>query len=224
MHDFDKYSETYQKELDRCLNFSGETSGYFAEYKARYLQRLLHGDYDGNILDYGCGVGMLSASMAKYLPRAKLSGYDVSAASIGKTSDKIAAKGLFTHDISKLGVDYDLIVLSNVLHHIPPGERGMTIESLFGRLSRAGLMVIFEHNPLNPLTRRVVDRCPFDKDAKLLAPSEAAGYLLRAGFHISRLDYIVFFPGQLKWFRLLERFLGRLPLGAQYVITAKRDA
>ncbi|MCL4474255.1 MAG: class I SAM-dependent methyltransferase [Actinobacteria bacterium] len=223
MQDFDRYSDNYQQELDRCLKISGDASGYFAEYKARYLEKRLSGDYSGNILDYGCGVGMLSAAMARYLPQARLNGYDISAASIGKISNEIAAKGLFTDDISRVGGDYDLIVLSNVLHHIPSAERRMTIASLHERLSPAGLIVIFEHNPLNPLTRRVVDGCPFDKNAELLAPSEAVDYLLKAGFHISRRDYIVFFPGQLKWFRPLERFLGRLPLGAQYVITGKSD-
>ncbi|MBE0429437.1 MAG: class I SAM-dependent methyltransferase [Thermoleophilia bacterium] len=224
MQDFDKYSETYQEELDRCLNVSGYSSDYFAEYKARYLERFLPDDFDGRILDYGCGIGLLTAQMARHLPRARLNGYDVSAVSIAKIGSEIAARGLFTQDFSMIGHDYDLIVMSSVLHHIPPGERSKTIEDLAERLSRKGQMVIFEHNPLNPVTRRIVDRCDFDRDARLLAASEAAGHLRQAGLNISRRDYMVFFPGRLRWFRPLERLLGWLPLGGQYAIAGQRDA
>ena len=181
-------------------------------------------DYSGNILEYGCGVGLLAAHITRYLPQASLSGYDVSATSIEIIKREISAKGLFTNEISKLAADYDLIILSNVIHHILKGERENIIKDLFNRISCGGRMIIFEHNLLNPLTRMVVDRCPFDRDAELLAPSEASDYMAKAGFRIIRRDYIVFFPALLKWFRPLERFLGRLPLGAQYVITGMRDA
>ncbi len=223
MADFDKYSASYQQELDKCLKFTGESSDYFAEYKACYLERLLPTEYRGQILDYGCGVGLLVACLAKHFPLAKIGGYDISPLSIAKINKELKIDGLFTDDISNIGSDYNIIILSNVLHHIGLADRSDTIGDLAHRLSHSGMMVIFEHNPFNPLTRKIVDRCEFDKGSKLLAPAETAGYLLRGGMRISARDYISFFPGQLRWLRPLESFLGWLPLGAQYAIAGKKD-
>ncbi len=222
MNKFDEYSETYQQELDNCLRNWGDSASYFAEYKACYLKKFLYPDYSGNILDYGCGVGLLATQVAKHLPRVRISGYDLSAASIEKIGNDLTSRGVFTHDIAQLDENYDLILLSNVLHHISRKEREVTIKNLFNRLSHTGLIIIFEHNPSNPFTRRVVGCCRFDSDAQLLTPSEAAGYLLKTGMQISKRDYIVFFPRLLKWLRPLERHIGWLPIGAQYVITGKR--
>ena len=37
-----------------------------------------------------------------------------------------------------------------------------------------GLVCVIEHNPLNPLTRLAVNRCPFDADAVLLRSGQLA--------------------------------------------------
>ncbi len=223
MADFDKYSAGYQRELDDCLKLTGRSSDYFAAYKVRYLKRFLQADYQGKILDYGCGIGLLAAHLAKQFPLASIGGYDLSGLSIAKINKELKERGRFTDDISKIDFDYNLIVLSNVLHHISLAERDETIGNLVHRLLPSGMIVIFEHNPFNPLTRKIVDRCVFDKDTNLLAPAETAGYLLNEGMRVSRRDYISFFPGQFRWLRPFEPFLGWLPLGAQYVIAGKKD-
>ena len=48
-------------------------------------------------------------------------------------------------------------------------------------LRPGGIAAIFEHNPLNPLTRRVVSNCVFDEDAVLLRRRRARGLLRQAG-------------------------------------------
>jgi hypothetical protein len=40
---FDQFADDYQRILDQTLAALGEGSSYFAEYKARYLSRLLRG-------------------------------------------------------------------------------------------------------------------------------------------------------------------------------------
>jgi hypothetical protein len=83
-------------------------------------------------------------------------------------------------------------------------------------------LVIFEHNPANPVTRWVVERCPFDHDAILLPPSETCDYARAAGLRVLRRDYIVFMPRPLAWLRPMEPWLAWLPAGAQYAMSARK--
>ena len=85
-----------------------------------------------------------------------------------------------------------------------------------------GVVALFEHNPLNPLTRLAVSRCEFDEGVELLGPGEAAALLSDAGLTPLERRYIVFFPWPRPRAMRLEAHLGRLPLGAQHVVAARR--
>ncbi len=219
---FDRFAGDYKQVLDRSVAVSGEESIYFAEYKARYLRRLLSPNFAGKVLDFGCGVGLLSGFLKKHLPAIQLDGYDVSQDSIRRVERALTAQGTFTSDLAQLARDYRLIVIANVMHHIPPPERKGVIQDLAARLAPGGSLAIFEHNPANPVTRWVVERCPFDDDAVLLPPAEARNYATQAQLSLTRSDYIVFLPHLLAWLRPLESSLRWLPLGAQYVIVAEK--
>ena len=84
-----------------------------------------------------------------------------------------------------------------------------------------GLVAIFEHNPLNPLTRKAVRGCEFDRDAELLSRREAAALLTAADLR-PRSRFIEFFPWRSRLLRRVETRLGWLPLGAQYAVFAHR--
>ena len=79
-----------------------------------------------------------------------------------------------------------------------------------------GRMAIFEHNPLNPLTRWIVSHCAFDTGAVLLRPAEVSRLFRSVNMSGTRLDYIESFPGVLAVLRPLEPFLRWFPAGAQY--------
>ena len=221
MH-FDRFAGDYRQVLDRSVAVSGEDSAYFAEYKACYLRRLLGADFPGKALDFGCGIGLLSGFLKKHLPAIQLDGYDVSQDSIRQVSGALTSQGTFTSDSAQLARDYRLIVIANVMHHIPPHERKEVIHELGARLDRGGMLAVFEHNPSNPVTRWVVERCPFDDDAILLPPRETLSYLTEAKLTPKRRDYIVFLPHFLAWARRLESSLSWLPLGAQYVAVGEK--
>jgi SAM-dependent methyltransferase len=218
--DFDHFATTYQQLLNDSVSLSGESVEYFADMKARYLQRSLGACFTGNILDYGCGVGMLTHFLVKQFPECRVDGYDPSERSLSEIPAAIAMRGLFTNNLSKLRSDYDLVVLANVMHHVPPGERQELVSRLVSRMAPGGRLFVFEHNPLNPLTRRSVRLCPFDADAVLLWPGELRGYLSGAGLRLESRDYIVFFPRLLSWLRPLEPVLKWCAAGAQYVTAA----
>jgi 2-polyprenyl-3-methyl-5-hydroxy-6-metoxy-1,4-benzoquinol methylase len=222
--DFDQFAHDYTSVLDQCVGLSGETSQYFADYKARYLAAALAdcGDVK-KILDYGCGTGQLSAALKKRLPNAIHHGYDVSQASLDRVDSTLARSGRFTSDLARLDNDYDAIVMAAVLHHIPVVKRDQIIREVANRLRANGRVLIFEHNPFNPVTRWVVNQCQFDRDAVLLKPKEAIAHLRAAGLRFVRRDYIVFFPRPLSLCRPLERYLRWCPMGAQYVITGSKS-
>src|SRR5438128_391512 len=93
--------------------------------------------------------------------------------------DQLRLQGTFTTKLDALEPTYELIVLSNVLHHVTPVDRQDLIREAGSRLALGGKLVIFEHNPINPLTRWVVSQCPFDEDAILLPNGETRGYFRR---------------------------------------------
>ncbi len=58
------------------------------------------------------------------------------------------------------------------------------------RITRqGGLIAVFEHNPLNPLTVHAVNTCSFDANAKLILARDLARRLRAAGWarNMSRL-------------------------------------
>src|SRR5207248_3291438 len=165
---FDQFAGNYQEVLDRAVAASGEGSAYFAEYKARYLARVLPKSSFARVLDYGCGVGLLSGFLQRHLQPVQLDGFDLSRDSIAAVDSSLKQKGTFTWDPHQLRSDYTLIVIANVLHHVEPNERASVVRDLSSRLTTGGTLAIFEHNPANPITRRTVDQCPFDKDVVLL--------------------------------------------------------
>jgi SAM-dependent methyltransferase len=220
--EFDRFARDYEKILNQSVAASGEDSRYFAEYKAGYLKRLLPPGFAGRVLDFGCGVGLLSGVLQQRMPGAQIDGYDVSRDSIERVPAAVASHGVFTSDPAGLSHAYHLIVIANVLHHIRPGDRQAVFGEMAGRLAPGGSLVVFEHNPANPVTRWVVERCPFDHDAVLLPPAETGGYARAAGLAVARRDYIVFMPRALAWLRPLEPWISWLPAGAQYAMSARK--
>lgn len=220
---FDRYAASYKAVLNRSISISGESGQYFADLKARYVASRLGAGFSGRLLDFGCGVGVLSRSLLHYLPGAAVDGYDTSTASISAVDDELAVRGRFTSVPEDLRADYDAIVVANVLHHVQPPLRQQTLVFLAERLSRKGCVFVFEHNPGNPLTRLAVYRCPFDEDAILLWPREARNLSLGAGLRAVRRDFLVFFPRPLARARFLEQRLTWCPLGAQYVLIAAKE-
>jgi SAM-dependent methyltransferase len=220
--EFDRFADDYEKILNQSVAASGEDSMYFAEYKAAYLKRLVPPGFAGRVLDFGCGVGLLSGVLKQQMPGAQIDGFDVSRDSIERVPAGLAAQGVFTSDLAALSHAYPLIVVANVLHHIRPGDRQAVFGELAARLASGGSLIVFEHNPANPVTRWVVERCPFDLDAVLLPPAETCGYARAAGLAVARRDYIVFMPRVLAWLRPLEPWIAWLPAGAQYAVSARK--
>ena len=217
---FDDYSASYQEAIQKSIGVSGDSVEYFDQYKINCLKRwLLKERKEFNLLDYGCGIGKLSQVIAYDYPQAQVYGYDPSEQSLDyarKKSNNISNL-YYGHELH-LAAQYDYAISSNVFHHIHPNERDLALNEIHRSLKKGGVLVIIEHNPLNPLTRIVVKRCEFDWDAILLKPNEIKKRANETGFIIKKKRYIVFFPRHLSVFRCFEPWMSPIPIGAQFYI------
>ena len=84
---------------------------------------------------------------------------------------------------------FDLVIISAVLHHVPPADRSDVFSALHRSLRPEGKLVVFEHNPLNPVTRYVVAHTPIDQNAILLRARETQERLRWAQFQNVRTKY-----------------------------------
>src|SRR5689334_17104867 len=123
------------------------------------------------VLDVGCGTGNSHAMLAPHVGR--FCAIDVSASSIEIARTKNPQVEYATYDgvhVPHPDAMFDFAVAVCVFHHVPLEQRLALVSDIRRALKPGGFIVIFEHNPLNPLTMRVVNRCEFDRDAVLLRP------------------------------------------------------
>jgi len=220
---FDPYAHSYRDLHRNSVRASGEEPDYFAAYKVECMARMLDEPASGaplRILDFGCGVGNSIPHLVRLFPNAQIHGLDVSGESVGlaKASYPTALFGVLGEESLPLpDASIDVAMAACVYHHIPPEQRLRWTRELKRVLKPGGHVFIFEHNPLNPLTQKVVRDCPFDDDAILLSRAESLSLLKAGGFTSTDVRYIVFFPKLLAFMRPLEKLLVKVPLGAQYV-------
>lgn len=212
---FDEYSANYDELLHESTKFYAADSEYFAKYKVDLIRQASTRPV-ARVLEYGCGTGRNVEYLRAAFPNAEVVGTDVSAASLEVAA---ASNPAATFAVERDGLDigkFDLIFVASVFHHIPPAERPAVTRMLAQRLAPQGSIDVFEHNPYNPVTRWIVNTCPFDADAILLKPEELRSLFKGAGIDLQRLSYCLFVPPRLSWLAPLEKYLGWLPLGGQY--------
>jgi len=216
---FDGVAQSYDALYERSLVASGESAEYFAKYKLSCLERL-GVSHDEAVLDWGCGVGNVLGPLAGVYR--EVHGFDPSSESMRIAAERVPKARLHSQASDVPEAHFGAAVLSGVLHHVPEDEHRALLETVRSKLRPGGRLVVFEHNPLNPVTQRAVAACEFDDDAVLLWPWRARRLLAHAGLRDVRLDFIVFFPRPLAFLRPLESRLGWLPLGAQVMVVGAR--
>lgn len=229
-NEFDAHADSYRHTLDRALAIGGGDSVYYAERKFAALKAFQRGyshAAPASILDFGCGTGTNLPFLRALFPDAELYGVDVSHRSLDVAGERQVCRCQLTaYDGVTLPFNasiFDMVVVSNVLHHIEPSCRASTLEEIARCLRPGGLLAIFEHNPFNPLTRKVVRDCPFDAGVTLVRPREIKSVLGAQGYEVATFWNIIFFPAALKKLNAVEHQLRWIPLGAQYALFAKRQ-
>lgn len=219
--DFDEYSDRYEDLVAGQLAFFSKDRGYFSENKVSIVAERL-GRSPERILDFGCGIGLNLPCLARRFPAAKLHATDISGQSLAHVRAKHPEVSVI-EDRDLDGHAFDLIFVSGVFHHVPVGQREGVMNRLSSLLSAAGSLFVFEHNPYNPVTRRMVATCPFDGDAVLVSlPGMKALMRRGSGFAAVGGGYCLFFPESLGFLRPVEPWLRWLPLGGQHFTMGTR--
>ena len=226
--EFDRFAEAYTSTHADNIRLSGEDPAYFARYKIEEVRR--RWDASGRpepraILDFGTGIGNSLPHLKRLFPQAAITGLDVSQKSLDVAARRFPETAtLVRYDgggaLPLAQASLDLIFSACVFHHIDQAEHGAIFAGLRALLRPGGLMVVFEHNPVNPATRYIVATCPFDENAVLLSAPALQKCQAQAGFSRVEVAYTGFFPGALRALRPLERLMTALPIGAQYYTVA----
>jgi SAM-dependent methyltransferase len=225
--EFDAYTANYNEEINKALSFSGMDIDFFARVKNEYLVDILDARLGGagkvELLDVGCGIANAHKQLVGRV--GKLSGIDVSAESIAvarQTNPDIRYEVFDGIHLPFADRSMDAAFAVNVFHHVPVGQRPALVDDIRRVLRPGGLFAIFEHNPLNPITRHVVNTCAFDKDAILLRRRDSETLLRNAGFGDSSTRYIFSIPPAGSLLRKVDRLFSLLPFGAQYYTIGTR--
>jgi SAM-dependent methyltransferase len=225
--DFDEYSDSYREAIEESISFSGADLDFFTRAKAEALLELagrVAAADSLSFLDVGCGIGETDRFLEGRVGR--LAGVDVAPKALEHARARnpwAEYRGYESGEpIPFEDESFDVCFAVCVLHHVPREQRNRLVGEMRRVCRPGGLVALFEHNPVNPLTRRAVSGCEFDRDAELLRRGEALALLSAAGLPSPAGRYIVFFPRGSRLLRGIERRLGWLPLGAQYVAFAQR--
>jgi ubiquinone/menaquinone biosynthesis C-methylase UbiE len=223
---FDQHAEAYDRTVNAAIGASGESVEFFARLKAELAWSVLAPERPRRVLDFGCGSGLSTRALRAVVgSEIELIGFDPSASSIAVATSCLPDRTAFVHGTDdRLPFDdasFDAAFSACVFHHIPVERREQWGRELRRVLRPGGTFVNFEHNPYNPLTRRVVRGCPLDRGVTLLRPAYARRMIERAGFTASTPRFYFFFPAFLSALRPLERLLRRVPFGAQYFVVAR---
>ena len=226
--DFDEHSATYSEEVARSIQYCGLKHDFFSRVKAEHLVGFVrakhHQTKSVDILDMGCGTGITDKLIKSHFPR--LQGLDVSHQQIAaaRTTNPEVAYHFYDGTRADLAdASFDVVFAICVWHHVPVASWDGFAGECHRLLRPGGTMLVYEHNPLNPLTRLSVARCEFDTDAVLLSPANVRRHLTTAGFADFQTEYLLFLPFDRSWGRTVEKKLLRtIPLGAQYVVSATK--
>jgi 2-polyprenyl-3-methyl-5-hydroxy-6-metoxy-1,4-benzoquinol methylase len=219
---FDRLASDYISRHDEVLRIAGGDSGFFYQKKIELILDRLRGQ-PRRILDYGCGIGRLTALLANAFPNAEICGYDPSAASIKEAEKAVAdlSNVVLSSSFDDIENKFDMLVMAGVLHHIPDIHRTRIVHAIISRLDSDAQFFFFEHNPLSPALRLLLWIKKCDEGAELIYPWRMLRLLRKEELNDLRCEFLSFFPTFLGPLLKLERWLTGIPFGAQYLIWGK---
>jgi len=216
---FDDFTSNYEDKISQAIGIIDNNISYYQSAKAQIAKREL--TFKPNkILDLGCGIGSILKFLKENFNDSKFYAYDESV----KSLEYVKTKYPDVICINSLNIPekFDLIFVSNVIHHVKSSERKKFLEKIHKLLEDNGSLLIYEHNPYNPITLKIVANCDIDADAELIKKKDLIRLCYENNFKIHKSGYIHFFPSILKIFFNIEKYLKWLFLGAQYFCIFKK--
>lgn len=233
--EFDHFKETYRSDIDKAVSFSGQSHDFFTRVKAEYLLSLFRKFMNGqrqstatrgnlDVLDIGCGHGHIHPYLTKSDIPIKLFATDVASTVVEEARILNSTVNYQSYGGERLPYNdqsFDIAFTIAVLHHVLPAQWLAFLQEMRRVVRPGGMVAIFEHNPINPLTQWVVRTCPIDENAVLLGSRRLSKLAAQAEFVEIAKQYILFTPLDGTAYRKFDNLVGWLPLGAQYYVVAR---
>jgi SAM-dependent methyltransferase len=220
--EFDTYAPSYSELLRDPIRdrFAGD-SRFFHERKWELISDFLRSrriePSKIRWLDVGCGDGALLKLAGGRFARA--AGCDPSAEMIRSCGGMEVRQQPSSTDLPFPARSFDLVTAVCVYHHVHGAARRLLTDAIRRVLNPGGVFCMIEHNPGNPITRRIVSRCPVDRDAELLTARDAAAVFDAADLEVLDTAYFLYFPRNLyAVLRGVEHRLRRIALGGQFAV------
>lgn len=220
MNRFDEAPRDYNEVLSENLRFIPGGVDYYTEYRVHLARQSMPHPVT-SILDFGCGVGNSLPHLRRLFPDASITACDASQPSV-EVAKRHHPSVRFVEEVALVPGAFDLVFVAGVIHHVDPADRARVMRLLRTVLAPNGTLTIFELNPLNPVTRRLVSTCVYDNDASLITRPALVRLIGETeGLTVIHSAFTVFVPPALARLRPLERHLRWCPMGAQYFVAAR---
>jgi SAM-dependent methyltransferase len=226
--EFDQYADEYLAQHQANIAVTGEAPEFFAEYKIALTRKFADAARLAvrRAVDFGSGIGASVPWFRRYFGDAALTCADASPRSLALSQSRFPGAETYVEvdgeTLPLADASVDLGFTACVFHHIDHAEHVGWLRELGRVIAPGGRLVLFEHNPYNPLTVRAVNTCPFDANAKLISARTLAASMRAAGWRTIETRYHLFFPHALAALRPVEPALAWVPLGGQYSLVASR--
>ena len=225
---FDIHADDYSLEIDKALNRYGANHDFFTSHKndliLDVITHLGKSSADMTLMDVGCGVGKVHAHIKKSFK--KVIGVDPSEQSIKvarQLHPEVEYKCYNGDILPAADNSVDMTLAICVFHHVPASQWQVFSKEMLRVLRPGGISLVIEHNPYNPLTRRIVNTCPLDIDAVLLSPRKLRSLFSAAGCGDFKSRTVLSVPPINSLLKKVDAALGYLPFGAQYYVIAHKS-
>lgn len=226
MAEFDRFAERYEAHMERSCALAGEAPEFYAVERMKWMQGRLKQRLPLNaVLDFGCGTGGSLRLFRTLLGAIFVVGIDPSAESLARARERCPDDQiwLMTQEQFQPAGDLPFAFANGVFHHIrQTSDRFGALDYIRHSLEPGGLFALWENNPWNPVVKYGMSLNEFDRDAHTLSSRTAINLLRESGFAVEAVDYCFFFPHFARRLRKLEPALRKCPLGAQYMVLARK--
>src|SRR6185436_4191661 len=195
--EFDSYAREYSELLrDPVRDRFATTSLFFHQRKwgviREFFDSLGRSTRESNLLDVGCGRGeLLRLGQSSF---GRVAGCDLSQEMLKASADLEVRLHMAPIELPFESETFDLVTAVCVYHHVGLSDRDALTWDAFRVLRPGGVLCVIEHNPVNPVTRRIVQRTPVDANANLLPHSEARRLVCSAGFSCLDTRFFLYLP------------------------------